>query len=563
MQGIMAGAGGRVVVKKRSIYSINATSRIPEDKGSTPKGFQASEFRFVLLIAVVLAVVTSSPYLLGHVTAPPGTQFTHVLINTYDQNNYLAYARQAASGQWLFHNPMTGEPHGDVFFNIEWLAVGKVSNLLGISLTGATHILRLLSIFVMCIAVYWLSAFCFHGVLMRRLTLVAVMTGGGFGWLSSLKVPLHQSYTADMWAGFFPFFCSMMVPHFLITQAFIILGICFVLSGEHSGRMRDFFLAGFCYLLAGSCRPYDMVYLLLGTSVYMAVMLVKDRQVDRLMCLRAIPVLMCIPLLLYYYWIFKVHPVFSSWSVPGDSPPSPLALSTSLGLAGLLLVPAAWRLRLQRADKPLILLASCLSVAVLLVYSNRIFHFSFQFASDIAVPLVMIVMMGFSDLLTGWHQNKKWGSLVIAVLLIVNGLTSFTLVTQTIIAVKRGYYFASVPLLSSIDWLHHNSSPREVVLANLDISNLLPQYSHVSVYCGYYNIDKFEDKFNAQYRFFTPGASDGFRREFVRENSIRFVLMTAAEAERIGSQMYMPSFRAVFRNEAATIYEVTDWVKHQ
>ena len=523
---------------------------------------EVAEFRFVLLFALVLCVVTSLPYVLGHVLEPPGKQFTDILKFDFDQNNYLAYAHQAASGQWLFHNPMTGEPHGDVFFNVEWLAIGKTAAVLGVSLKCATHVMRLLSILLMCIAVYWLSTYCFRSIFVRRLTLTAIMVGGGFGWLRSLHVPLDSSYFFDLNTGLFPFFWSLMVPHFLVTQAFIVLGICFVLSGERSDRFRDYVLAGLCYLIAGSCRPYDMVYLLLGTSSYLCVLVGQDKQIGRGMFLRAIPIVMCLPLLAYYYWIFKIHPVFRSWSLPGNMPPNPVIVWMSFGLAVLFLVPSLWRLRRLQIDKSCTFMMCCLIAASVLLYMHMFFPFSFQFASDIAVPLVMVVMMGFADLLTEWHQKQKWGKFSIAALLVLNSLTSVALTSQAVTMVMQGHFWINVPLLSSFEWLDHDSNPRDVVLADFVNSNLLPQYSHISVFCGFYNIDRFVDKATAQILFFEPGTSSEFRQNLVQQDRVRFVLVTTEEEQQLGTILDAPFLKEVFRNEAAVIYATTAAVEH-
>jgi hypothetical protein len=526
-----------------------------------PRGVIAvAEFRFVLLFALVLCVVTSLPYVLGHVLTQPGKRFTDILAFDVDQNNYFAYANQAASGQWLFHNPMTGEPHGDVFFNGEWLAIGKTAAVLGVSLKCATHVMRLLSILFMCVALYWLSTYYFRSIFIRRFTLTAIMAGGGFGWLLWLRwlqvIPDGVNFY-DLRAGLFPFFGSLMVPHFLVAQAFVVLGLCFFLSGECSNLLRDYALAGLCFLIAGSCRPYDMLYLLLGTSIYLSVLALHDNQLGRGMFLRALPIVMCLPLLVYYYWIFRMHPVFRWWSLPGEAAPHPVALGMNFGLAALFLVPSLWRLRRQQIGKSGTFIICCLIAASGLVYTHRFFNFSFQFVSDIAVPLVMVVMMGFEDLLTKWHRERRWEITLTAALLVLNSLTSVVLTNYAVIVVMQGDCRINVALLSSFEWIDDHSHPGDLVLADYWNSNLLPQYAHVNVFCGHYNIDKFVYKAAAQMRFFEPKTSSEFRQELVQKHRVRFVLVTTEEERQIGTMRDALFLKEVFRNEAVVIYATT------
>src|SRR5258708_33962278 len=60
-----------------------------------------SEFKFLTLFALALCIVTTLPYVAGHLVSFPGTLFTDVLTHSLDQNNFLAYARQPASGSGL------------------------------------------------------------------------------------------------------------------------------------------------------------------------------------------------------------------------------------------------------------------------------------------------------------------------------------------------------------------------------------------------------------------------------------------------------------------------------
>src|SRR5207245_4549162 len=140
--------------------------------------------------AVVVGLMTSLPYAIGWGLADRNTLFTGVLVHDTDSNNYLAYGNEAASGSWLFHNPMTGEPHRAVFFNLEWLAIGKTAYLLHISLPAATNLMRLLCIGLMSFGIYWLSTFIFRQKFLRRIALAAIMTGGEFGRIETFP-PLH------------------------------------------------------------------------------------------------------------------------------------------------------------------------------------------------------------------------------------------------------------------------------------------------------------------------------------------------------------------------------------
>lgn len=540
----------------------SATSSVTAIANSRIGSVRTPEWSFVVLFAFSLCIVSSIPFALGRRLSFPGTQFTGIWAFESDTNNYLAYAHQAASGQWLFHNPMTSEPHGNVFFNSEWLATGKMAALLGISVGDAMYLLDWFSILLMCIAVYWLSAYLLASILMRRLTLVAVMTGGGFGWLASLHllhIPINSSYFFDLNNGLFPFFGALRLPHFLVAQTFVVLGLAFVVRARQSARIRDYLFAGLCYLIAGSCRPYDMLYLMSGTGLYLGISALRNKKLPWVALLRpTIPILMCIPLVGYYYWIFNVHPVFRWWSISGRRAPAPLVLATSFGMAPVLLVFALWRFRGQRISEAGTLMASCLVAATILVYSHPIFHFSFQFATDIAVPLIMVGMMGLEDPIAEWRHKSHWANVCLLALLLMNSLTSLALTGHAVRLVMRGDFRTDARMLAAYDWLNKNSQSGEVVLADYSTSNRMPRYTHNTVFCGYSNTVKFSEKQRVVDLFLDPATSNEFRRDIAQQDGIHYLLLTADEDHQLLEKVReAPFLQEVFRNEAAVVYTVT------
>src|SRR5581483_8520831 len=130
-----------------------------EDRSPLMGAVSRGELKFIFSLGLLLCLVTTLPYLVGYFASYPGTVFTGIIEHSADTNNYLSYAHQAASGKWLFRNQMTGEPHADVFFNLEWLLIGKISALLGVSLPVGLSLLRLSCLLLMGFGVYWLSTF--------------------------------------------------------------------------------------------------------------------------------------------------------------------------------------------------------------------------------------------------------------------------------------------------------------------------------------------------------------------------------------------------------------------
>ena len=518
------------------------------------------EFKFILLLALLLCAVSSIPYIVGHFAPYPGSVFTGVLAFEDDANNYLAYAHQAAARAWLFHNPMTGEVHGNVFFNLEWLLIGKLAAVLHISVGSAMNGMRVLFIPIMYCAVYWLATFLIRDLVWRRAALVAAVLGGGFGWfllaLNLLHIPAEQSYFYDLKTGLFPYFWTLKAPHHLIAGTFATLSLCMYLRAERRPRVGSYAAAGLLFLLTGACRPYDMVYLLAATGVYWVVSSWRSGKLDRQALLRLVPSGMCLPLLGYYYWIFRIHPVFRWWTLPGQAPPAPWVLAFSFGLAFPFLLLSVWKLRGERLRQADVFMICCVITACALVYSHRLLPFTFQYATDILVPLVMVVFLGLEKPFVQWNAHSRWACIALVALLVVNSLTAVALTAQTARLAWRGNSRLDRGLAESYTWLNRHSRADEVVLADIANSNRIPQYTHNRVYCGYVSAVRYEEKVKAVDQFLAPGTSEEFRVNLLQQNSVRYVLLTQEEAGQLPMLREIQFLHPVFANHAAVIYLV-------
>ena len=519
-----------------------------------------SELPFLLSFTLAVGALTSLPYAIGQFMSSRETVFTGMLTHSLDTNNYLAYVQQAASGKWLFRNPMTPEAHAAVFFNLEWLIAGKIASAFHVSLATATDIQRLLSLGLMCFGVYWLAAHLFRSTLIRRAALTAVMAGGGLGWVAALHVlhiPLDSSYFLDLSNGnLFPFYWALKLPHFLASESFVVLGLAFFLRGECTGRIRDYAAAGAGYMAAGACRPYDMLYLMAATGLFVALRFLKQRPTFSQLLLRSTPILMCGPVLAYYFWIFKVHAIFHWWSFPGNAAPAPWLLAFGFGPCFFLFLWSLNKLAKTRITPAAEFMICCFVTATLLTYMHHWLHFAFQFATNMLLPMVMLTLFALEKPITEWKARARWASALMTVLLIVNCFTSLALTAQAAWLVRKGDFRVDAALVDAYSWLNIHSGFEDVVLADFDNSNQLPQYTHNVVFCGYINAVNFNQKWEDLQHFLKPDTSIQFRQHLLRQYGVRFLLLNPTEARNFAQLENTSMVKEVFRNSAAVVLVV-------
>jgi hypothetical protein len=524
------------------------------------------ETRFVVLFAAALVLVTSIPYLAGYFLPFQFSRFASNLVGEGDPNAYFAFMRQAAEDRWLFYNPFTPEPHRPVFFNLEWLCFGKLAAIMGISLEAAFQVERIIFTFILCFLFTWLSSFLFDTVLMRRLVLIMVMLGGGFGWLFVIlgyPPQLPYPFVLDMHGGFHPFSWILVSPHPLVAQSLALLTLCFFLHAEASGKRKNHVFAALCGVLLASIRPYDTVYLIMALSLYILILFVireRDRSIARI-ALRGIVVLAPFPVMIYYYYLLKIHPVFRWWSIQALGPPPSLdALAATLGISTILLISGLWSLRnLTKGTAPQILVTCCLVSSLIFLYSYPMMKFSIQFSSTVLIPAILAGTMKMEKKLISAVRSHKWTTLGLGVMLLVNSLTSVYLVGHHTKEAVEGRYRIHDGLLAAYSWLDENSEPRDIVLpsASYPTGNQIPRYTHTTVFSGYhFNTVKFEKKDEMVWRFFLAETPDSFRYELLREFGIRYVFLRSLDRMHITyNPNKSPFLKEIFRNNQATIYE--------
>jgi len=72
---------------------------------------------------LLLALVTSLPYLLGYMASPAEKYFLGFVLNPADQNTYFMWMSQVASGEILLQNRYTSIPHEGAVLNFVFLCL--------------------------------------------------------------------------------------------------------------------------------------------------------------------------------------------------------------------------------------------------------------------------------------------------------------------------------------------------------------------------------------------------------------------------------------------------------
>ncbi|NWF70971.1 MAG: hypothetical protein HXY40_17945 [Chloroflexi bacterium] len=457
----------------------------------------AREWRGVLLYALLLALISTLPYLAAWALQTPDTVFSGFLLGTEDGNSYLGKMRIGARGEWHFGIFYTSEQHNSApLLFLPYIVPGQIIGLLigrdHPALTEALlltfHAMRIAFGVLMVLVMYRFIAEFVRAPGLRFTALLLATLGGGFGWLLLLLGGLPPEWYIP---EAFSFLIIYGLPHLALARAALLLGLLAVIwlvkGARHDWRLYT--LAASCWLLVGLAVPFYLVivYAILGAWGLAAWQ--RARKFPTALFWRTvIPAAFTLPLFLYYMLTFTTNPVFAQWSAQNDLPsPSPLhyALAYSV-LAPLAFFGARCFLKTRLAPRFEVLTTRMLLVGWVLLVPLLVYlpiNVQRRMAEAVIMPLALLAAVGLR-LLT--RQRRSWlraRAMVAAVLLPSYALL---LVGSLVSAAARTPpLFLSAGEVAALRWLETRVNSEDVVLAAFNTCNRIAGRTNARAFAGH------------------------------------------------------------------------------
>lgn len=532
-------------------------------------------------LGVLVFIITGGPYRKAERRAPKGGEFMGQIALAMDINSYYSFIRQGADGQVLFRNTMTHLEHDPVFFNLEWLALGRCMRWFGWTERQLFDRWRAAGAVMLLAAFALLAVVCLKNSYHRVIALLMCAFGSGFGWVLAVAarfgwVDLSGSFgpenpAMELIIAIHPFAQIAKNPHYSLPHGtFLLLIACLVLAEMgptcRGGAGRWYFACAVLTLTQGLIRPYDLITIYALLSAYMLFDALRTGKVEMARTVwRLTPLVAALPLLSYYVYIYKLHPVFKYWAVQGDQPPMPIHWhALSLGLAGALLIYRLIRYRRYplhaAADRLLLVLTA---VILGLYYANR-FSRDLSFSPQIGIPLLSpMILIGVAALpnpgntVTNKRKALVWA--FAAVFVATNALTTpMVLQRAAELAVIRHRHYLRPGELDAIAWLKQHARPDDVLLANEISGNQIAQRVSIRVALGHWALTPNAKRLERETKRLLRGAmAEGKAVEFIDRINARFIYVPNTHSPPPwGGLGRLPGVRLVYSNADAQIYAV-------
>jgi hypothetical protein len=507
------------------------------------------EWLWVLGWSLVLAALTSLPYVVGMSASTPDRQFGGLVYNVLDCNSYIAKMRQGARGEWLFTLPYTSEQHRGAFVYPFYLILGKLAALSGLSPVLVYHVARLASIPLLLVSVYAFLARITPWKAIRRIAFLLIAFSSGLGWLFALlgRSTFAGNLPIDFWVteGYL-FLLVYAMPHLAFAAA-LLLCLLSVILDTWRWRTRGLLLASaLLALLLTAILPFyaGVAYSVLGATWVVDSILHRHADMRRLQVLIASG-LPSLPLLAYQGYVFALDPFFRVWAAQNTTL-SPHILHYALGYLFLLPWAAANVISAIHRHKKLETLPVVWALIVpILVYLPV--RFQRRFLIGFPIPLSLLAVPGFARYaLLPLSRSRIAHSLLRFHRYTLSGLRRWTVAAWIALAATSnvllvagscaGAWTQSPTMfhdrteLDALDWLGIHTNPQDAVLCAFETGNYVPARAGNRVFLGHGpETVHSEQKKEMVARFFDAQTDDTWRQWLLREYGIAYVVIGPRE----------------------------------
>jgi hypothetical protein len=535
------------------------------------------EIAVVVGIALVVLAASSLPYVLGYCCAPEGLEFGGFVVDLDDSFSYVAAMQQGIDGGWRYRVLFTPEDHPGAYLHTFYLALGKLSVPLGLSLLQMYHIGRLACGLLLLVTAYFFLSLFLESRAERMVAYSLVCFSSGLGWVVLLtgSTTLAGLSPLDFWLmDAYTFFTILAFPHSAAAVALLLLFLTLALRHIETPRLWTLIVGTVSLLFLCIIHPFTALLIDGILLTYWVLLGIHRRTVPGREGLSfAIWVLAPVPLIAYYQSAFIGDPVLANWSAQNILASPPIThLLLGYGILTPLALAGAIHL-LREAQERRLLLVAWVVAALILLYVP--FTLQRRMVEGLHMPLCVLATVGLfaylvplvmrsalAQRLARWRDYRSEG---------LQRLFLFSIIVATCpsnLYVIAGYGAAVSshhPTLyyernevDAVDWLHEHTSATDTVLASYRIGRYVPARAGNRVFIGHFHETMhLEEKQRLADSFFQNTSGDDARRRLLSDYGIRYVFHGPAEKEMGGFDPSEASYLTrVYANESVAIYSV-------
>ena len=526
--------------------------------------------RAAVLIACLCLLASSVPYLGGWAVSSDEMPFGGIIL-TYmeDVYTYLSAMHQGAAGSWTYQILHTPEEHQPEVLKLFYLVLGKAARVLGLSMAAAYQLARLAAGACLLASIYAFSGAFADGPRSHLVAYLIGCAGGGLSWLTAVLraagSPWPDWMPVEFWlVESFSLPTIMIFAHGALATAILLVTFLAVQDYRRTGTRGALAKSAALTIALAIVQPMCLPLLGITLCVYQTLLSVRRMargqpwlqrtEMASIVVIGAIS----LPLAIFLSLPFWTNEVFRIWNQQSLTPsPSPLHLLWGYGVFVPLAVVGARRVWQDQRDTGLLLIAWILAAGVLLYVPGLPQR---RFAQGMIIPWGCLAALGMEKLFRKGNDSRRsrLAYLLIVGLGVVSSTTMVARETQSILTVAEPAFHPREQLVA-IEWLKNNTTHQDTVLCGPHMGSFIPAaIGHRVFWVHWCETIDLEGKVAEFLTFFDSGTSDQWRRTFLQQYGIKFLVYEPHGTSWGGFRpTQAPYLMERFRVGDYAVYEVT------
>jgi hypothetical protein len=543
--------------------------------------FAFKAIRDVWLIWLVLAALTSLPYIAASLRTPASHVFSGVLTAYDDTFTYFAWMRQGVDGHLLMCDPFTSEPQQCEFFLPLWYLLGLIARVTHLPIALTFHAARLFAALWLLIAARGIAGGVMKSRRRVRYSLWLYALSGGVGWLlyafknrANLLEGAVISGAVDLDLPEAIAFRSVFSQvHFAVGVALVCGAITLFFGALIEKKPSRALVAGALVSLLSVVHPY-MVFVVcgvIGAALLTLPWLTGGRKTPPLNYRGSArsAVAFCagmIPGVSYAAYLNWSNEVLREWLRVTDTfSPPPWEYALGFGVVGVL-ATVGFRLMWNGSAPYGRMLLIWVFVHAALLYApvriQRRFVEGLQVPLSIAASVALFWIARRSLRGPAAARRRKLllgGAIAFASLTNVGFIIGQLMSPGPVSGSTDSRRYISADLVHAFDWLRSNAEPDAVLFSSYLTGNVAPSMTGLRVFLGHYAQTLYGDEKGAQVAsFFANTMSDEAARVLFSKQRVRYVVYGQFERELSNSFVPPNWLKVAYRNRDIEVFEVND-----
>lgn len=513
-----------------------------------------------LLIGTALLGFSSIPVWLGKSIETEEIVFRGTYTDTQDYAVHVSMMQAGRLGEWAYQLRFTSEEHSPAFIRLFYIFLGHISRWANLDVETVFQLARWFFGLAALFSIDQLFQKIFVERTTARFAFFLAVLGAGVGWLQLLLgAPIDPIAPIDLWLiDAYILFSISLFPSFSFTLTLMTAALYFFFEFMENGKWSQIFLTCVSALLVQLFNP--IAFAVIDLAMVGAVLITwwQARKIE-IKHGYALSILAAAqgPLLVYNLLILTRDPIWSQFTSQNETL-SPPPIFYLWGFAPFWVFAVYGMIKAIREQNHVIGAMTAwvlggFALAYLPVLIQR------RFLLGITIPLAALALYGLHSLIeqlpTSFQFVKKRVNLVSFTYILFASISSiFLLLNSSLYVLGRPEkLFYPSDLESAVQWLNENSFPNDLVLANIESSQILAQRTQLKVYVGH----EMETLFFHNKEAVMKGYFNGIISEqWLEQTSIEWIVYGPYEYEINASFSPTSMLQLAYENNSVKIYQI-------